>query len=312
MRQSRVSAEGFARRLVVGAVLTVAAGGLGLGAPRALAVPVDSAGESDPHVRGEIVGVLTDMLVEIGSSGALQEMVGPAGTVTGCVIGVAGTGAADAAAVLPCFGTFAEVDPSVALRLASSIRMRDLVATLAAARTPHDPSTPHGAVQDRREEPDQRAVPTPSRTRPVPDDARPSPQPRVAGTFVAPTTGTITSTFGDGRNHRGIDIANSVGATIVAVADGTVISAGPAEGFGLWVRVRHDDGTVTTYGHNNTNAVRVGQQVRAGDRIATVGNRGNSTGPHLHFEVTDPTGNTVDPLKWLSARGVSIPEADDN
>ena len=80
----------------------------------------------------------------------------------------------------------------------------------------------------------------------------------------------------------------------------------------MGVRVRHDDGTVTTYGHNNTNAVRVGQQVRAGDRIATVGNRGNSTGPHLHFEVTDPTGNTVDPLKWLSARGVSIPEADDN
>lgn len=127
--------------------------------------------------------------------------------------------------------------------------------------------------------------------------------------FVAPTAGAITSTFGDGRGHGGIDIANTMGAPIVAVADGEVISAGPAQGFGLWVRIRHDDGTVTTYGHNNTNLVTVGQRVRAGQKIATVGNRGVSTGPHLHFEVEGPDGTRTDPLPWLAARRAAIVSA---
>jgi murein DD-endopeptidase MepM/ murein hydrolase activator NlpD len=56
--------------------------------------------------------------------------------------------------------------------------------------------------------------------------------------------------------------------------------SGPASGFGMWVRVRHDDGTVTTYGHINRSMARKGQQVGAGELIAEVGNRGRSTGPH--------------------------------
>lgn len=124
--------------------------------------------------------------------------------------------------------------------------------------------------------------------------------------FVAPSAGTVTSTMGDGRQHEGIDIANTLGAPIVAVADGEVIDAGPAQGFGLWVRIRHDDGTITTYGHNNDNIVEVGQRVRAGQKIATIGNRGNSTGPHLHFEVETPDGDKTDPQKWLTSRGASI------
>lgn len=120
----------------------------------------------------------------------------------------------------------------------------------------------------------------------------------------------MTSTFGDGRAHQGIDIANSTGTPIVAVADGDVISAGPAQGFGLWVRIRHDDGTVTTYGHNNDNLVTVGQRVTAGEEIATVGNRGISTGPHLHFEVDTPAGNKVDPRLWLAERGATITGSD--
>ncbi|MFH5228092.1 peptidoglycan DD-metalloendopeptidase family protein [Antrihabitans spumae] len=130
------------------------------------------------------------------------------------------------------------------------------------------------------------------------------------GKYRAPTTGTLTSTFGDGRAHQGIDIANSTGTPIVAVADGEVISAGPAQGFGLWVRIRHDDGTVTTYGHNNDNLVTVGQRVTAGEEIATVGNRGISTGPHLHFEVDTPAGNKVDPRLWLAERGATITGSD--
>jgi murein DD-endopeptidase MepM/ murein hydrolase activator NlpD len=125
---------------------------------------------------------------------------------------------------------------------------------------------------------------------------------------VAPSSGLVTSNFGTrgGAQHGGVDIADSVGAPIVAAADGTVISAGPAQGFGLWVRIRHDDGSITTYGHNNGNSVAVGQRVSMGDQIAQVGNRGNSTGPHLHFEATSPGGQKVDPQAWLGERGAAI------
>ena len=101
--------------------------------------------------------------------------------------------------------------------------------------------------------------------------------------FVMPTKGVFTSGFGYrwGVLHGGIDIANSIGTPIVAAADGVVIDAGPTAGYGAWVKLRHADGTVTLYGHVNTWTVNIGQRVWAGDQIATIGNRGNSTGPHL-------------------------------
>lgn len=145
-----------------------------------------------------------------------------------------------------------------------------------------------------------------------PTPPRPAEGGRWGGTGrpVAPTAGVITSTFGDGRGHGGIDIANTMVAPIVAVADGEVVSAGPAQGYGLWVRIRHDDGTVTTYGHNNANLVKVGQRVEAGQKIATIGDRGNSTGPHLHFEVEDRSGAKTDPAQWLADRGTPLIAAD--
>ena len=121
------------------------------------------------------------------------------------------------------------------------------------------------------------------------------------GGVVRPAGGPISQHFGGA--HRGIDIAAPMGAPIFAVADGTVINAGPASGFGLWIRIRHNDGTITTYGHNDVNFVSVGQWVRAGQRIGNVGNRGQSTGPHLHFEVDLPGGFKTDPVAWLAARG---------
>lgn len=126
--------------------------------------------------------------------------------------------------------------------------------------------------------------------------------------FVAPVEGIVTSPFGvrDGSMHRGVDIANKIGTPIVAIADGVVIDSGPAAGFGLWVRIRHDDGTITVYGHNDRNTVTVGQQVSAGEQIAAVGNRGESTGPHVHVEVLPPGGQNVDPIAWLRLRGVAI------
>jgi murein DD-endopeptidase MepM/ murein hydrolase activator NlpD len=126
--------------------------------------------------------------------------------------------------------------------------------------------------------------------------------------FVMPTKGIFTSGFGYrwGVLHAGIDLANSIGTPIRAVSDGVVIDAGPTAGYGMWVKLRHADGTVTLYGHVNTTMVSRGQRVMAGDQIATMGNRGNSTGPHLHFEVLLGGTQRVDPVPWLAKRGLSV------
>lgn len=126
--------------------------------------------------------------------------------------------------------------------------------------------------------------------------------------FVMPTRGTFTSGYGGrwGVFHWGIDLANSIGTPIVAATDGTVIESGPASGFGLWVRIRDTDGTTTVYGHINRALVRAGQRVRAGQEIAEMGNRGNSTGPHLHFEVWNAAGKKINPIIWLHQHGINF------
>jgi murein DD-endopeptidase MepM/ murein hydrolase activator NlpD len=118
--------------------------------------------------------------------------------------------------------------------------------------------------------------------------------------------GRVTSGFGArwGRQHAGLDIAAPIGTPIRVPFDGVVIDSGAASGFGLWVRVRHEDGTVTVYGHINRALVAEGDRVSAGEVIAEVGNRGRSTGPHLHFEVVRPDGTKIDPRRWLDDRGV--------
>ncbi|MFC3891061.1 M23 family metallopeptidase [Lentzea rhizosphaerae] len=125
---------------------------------------------------------------------------------------------------------------------------------------------------------------------------------------VRPAQGSFTSGFGArwGTSHNGVDIANAIGTPIVSVMDGTVIEAGPASGFGLWVRVQHEDGTITVYGHMNTIDVPQGAKVKAGQQIATIGNRGQSTGPHLHFEVWVGGSQKINPVGWLAARGVTL------
>jgi murein DD-endopeptidase MepM/ murein hydrolase activator NlpD len=126
--------------------------------------------------------------------------------------------------------------------------------------------------------------------------------------YVMPTKGIFTSNFGYrwGVLHAGIDLANSIGTPILAVSDGVVVDAGPTAGYGMWVKLRHADGTVTLYGHVNTTLVSIGQRVMAGDQIATMGNRGNSTGPHLHFEVLKGGTERIDPVPWLAQRGLRV------
>ncbi len=123
-----------------------------------------------------------------------------------------------------------------------------------------------------------------------------------------PAIGALTSGFGPrwGSFHYGVDIANVTNTPILAVMDGTVIDSGPAQGYGQWIRIRHDDGAVSVYGHLETLGVAVGQRVLAGEQIGGMGNRGFSTGTHLHFEI-HPDGETpVDPVAWFIAEGLNL------
>lgn len=124
-----------------------------------------------------------------------------------------------------------------------------------------------------------------------------------------PAVGAFTSGFGVrwGAMHAGIDIANSNGTPILAATDGVVVDAGPAQGYGNWVRIMSDDGTMTVYGHMESVDVRKGERVYAGQRIAGMGNLGFSTGTHLHFEVLVAGGTQhVDPVIWLAQNGLAL------
>lgn len=117
---------------------------------------------------------------------------------------------------------------------------------------------------------------------------------------------------GFSRAHDGIDLANRLGTPIFAVMGGKVVASGPAQGYGQWIRIQHDDGSMTEYGHMSKRLVQVGAKVKAGQKIALVGSEGRSTGPHLHLRTyrsasKNGSGNGMNPIEYLKARGVSIP-----
>ena len=111
----------------------------------------------------------------------------------------------------------------------------------------------------------------------------------------------ITSFWGDGRGHKGLDISASKGKNVYAALDGTVTYSGWNGGYGYLVVIQHDDKTATAYGHNSKLNVKVGDKVTKGQVIAKVGSTGNSTGPHVHFEVRI-NGNRVDAAPYLGLR----------
>jgi murein DD-endopeptidase MepM/ murein hydrolase activator NlpD len=98
--------------------------------------------------------------------------------------------------------------------------------------------------------------------------------------------------------HEGIDIAVPEGTPVAAAAAGTVIYAGWLGGYGNLVVVDHGGGLSTAYGHNSGFVASVGDQVAQGETISYSGNTGNSSGPHVHFEVR-VDGAAVDPLGYL-------------
>ena len=128
---------------------------------------------------------------------------------------------------------------------------------------------------------------------------------------VLPVDGArFTSGYGGrwGTFHYGIDLAAPMRTPEYAAMDGVVVRAGSASGFGLAVYLLHENGDVTVYGHMDKILVEPGQYVEAGETIALLGNRGQSTGPHLHFEVHQGgmNGKRIDPVPWLAARGVEV------
>ena len=124
-------------------------------------------------------------------------------------------------------------------------------------------------------------------------------QPSAAG-FIWPCDGVVVSGFGMrwGRMHEGIDIGCAYGTPNRAAASGTIIYAGWLGGYGDLVVVDHGGGLSTAYAHASSILVGVGQSVSQGDTVSLVGSTGNSSGPHLHFEVR-VNGQAVDPLLYL-------------
>lgn len=118
--------------------------------------------------------------------------------------------------------------------------------------------------------------------------------------MAVPSRGSISSSFGQrwGRMHEGIDIAANTGEPIYAAMDGKVVYSGWANGYGKMIRIQHKNNIETIYGHCSRLRVDVGNTVKKGQLIGDVGNTGNSTGPHLHFEVRIQ-GKPVNPYPYI-------------
>ena len=120
------------------------------------------------------------------------------------------------------------------------------------------------------------------------------------GELIAPVQGIVTSEFGNrnGMVHKGIDIAASIGEPVYAVLSGTVAFAGTQRGYGNVIILEHKGYVMTIYAHNETNLVRLGEKVKQGQPIATIGETGTTTGPHLHFEYR-VKGKAINPREVL-------------
>ncbi|GGS21041.1 hypothetical protein GCM10010252_70470 [Streptomyces aureoverticillatus] len=186
-------------------------------------------------------------------------------------------------------------------------------------------------VQHDEKKPERKPEHKPERTKPPAKEAKPAPKPKpkrdtapagrqraeAAGSAsgasapVAASIGTPYHATGSSWSkgyHTGVDFPVPTGTSVKAVAAGTVVSSGWGGSYGYEVVIRHTDGRYSQYGHLSALSVKAGQKVGAGQRIARSGSTGNSSGPHLHFEIrTGPGfGSDIDPLAYLRGRGVRI------
>ncbi|WP_405527817.1 LysM peptidoglycan-binding domain-containing M23 family metallopeptidase [Streptomyces avidinii] len=138
--------------------------------------------------------------------------------------------------------------------------------------------------------------------------------PQSAAGFVAPVSGGISTQYKVAGSmwssgyHTGVDFIASSGTSVKAVGAGTVVSAGWSGSYGNEVVIRHADGKYSQYAHLSQLSVSSGQSVTAGQSIGLSGSTGNSTGPHLHFEIrTTPSyGSDLDPIAYLRSKGASL------
>lgn len=138
------------------------------------------------------------------------------------------------------------------------------------------------------------------------------PEPEIirVGTYIPPeyiepvSNYFITSEFGPrwGRNHNGVDLAVVTGTKVLATADGVCERSSWYNGYGLCVDIRHENGVLSRYAHLSKPLVQVGDTVSQGDVIAYSGSTGNSTGPHLHFELIFD-GVAKNPLDYIEKAG---------
>ncbi|RKS69346.1 murein DD-endopeptidase MepM/ murein hydrolase activator NlpD [Motilibacter peucedani] len=122
---------------------------------------------------------------------------------------------------------------------------------------------------------------------------------------------TLTAHFGEGgglwsHGHTGQDFAAPTGTPVKAAGAGVVVSTERAGAYGNRIVLHHSDGTETWYCHLSAFQVEPGDAVEAGQVIGRVGSTGNTTGPHLHFEVRPGGGDAIDPMPWLRAHGVRV------
>jgi murein DD-endopeptidase MepM/ murein hydrolase activator NlpD len=180
-----------------------------------------------------------------------------------------------------------------------STARRDKQGTLAGVREDKNAALDHMAELQAQSAALTERIQAAQASAPDPSYSSPSRTPSAAG-FIWPVHGVVTSGFGWrwGRAHEGIDIAVGNGTPVVAAASGTVIVAGWLGGYGNLVVIDHGNGIATAYGHNTSVTVAIGLTVAQGQLIAYSGNTGNSTGPHVHFEVR-VNGIAVDPFGYL-------------
>ncbi|MFF3144252.1 M23 family metallopeptidase, partial [Streptomyces sp. NPDC057927] len=142
---------------------------------------------------------------------------------------------------------------------------------------------------------------------------------KKAASWVKPVAGyTLSASYNQGgamwaHKHSGQDFAVPVGTPVKAAHSGTVVKAGPNGGgdgpaYGNAIVIKHANGTYSQYAHLSKVNVKIGEKVTTGEKIALSGSTGNSTGPHLHFEIrTTPNyGSAINPVVFLRAQGVTV------
>ncbi|MGH6934372.1 MAG: peptidoglycan DD-metalloendopeptidase family protein [Dongiaceae bacterium] len=188
-----------------------------------------------------------------------------------------------------------------------------VASTAATGETTASPEPPDAGFMDLPLPPEGVAAQPPQPTQEQQIAAVPAPPPRVDSKFLWPLNGKIVSRFGPksgGLHNDGVNITAPRGARVVAAENGVVAYAGnELRGFGNLLLIKHADGWVTAYAHNDQLLVRQGDTVTRGQAIARVGSSGNVSSPQLHFEIRRGA-EPVDPMKYLGPQGAWLSPTD--